>query len=52
MTNEEKNQIYLRYQCIINEYEKALMQGNLKAAELIKSHILYMLSQLLEMVKD
>ena len=52
MTNEEKNKIYLRYQRMINEYEKALLQGNLKAAELIKCHILLMLSHLLEMVKN
>lgn len=52
MTNEEKNKIYLRYQFMINEYEKALMQGNLKAAELIKGDILWMLSHLLEMVKN
>lgn len=52
MTNEENKQIYSRYQCMLNEYEKALLQGNLKAAELIKCDILWMLSHLLEMVKN
>lgn len=52
MTNEEKNKIYSRYQYMINEYEKALIQGNLKAAEHIKCDILWRLSQLLEMVKN
>ena len=52
MTNEEKNKIYSRYEYMLNEYEKALMKGNLKAAELIKCDILWMLSHLLEMVKN
>ena len=52
MSNEEKNKIYSRYQCMLNEYEKALIQKNLKAAELIKCDILWMLSHLLEMIKN
>lgn len=52
MNNEEKKKIYSRYQFMLNEYEKGLMQGNLKSAELIKGDILWMLSHLLEMVKN
>ena len=52
MINEEKNKIYLRYQFMLNEYEKVLIQGNIKSAELIKCDILFMLSHLLEMVKN
>ena len=52
MTNEEKKKIHSLYKRMLNEYEKALLQGNLKAAELIKSDILWRLSHLLEMVKN
>ena len=52
MTNEEKKQIYLRYQFMLTEYEKAILKWELKSAELIKCDILGMLSDLLEMVKN
>lgn len=52
MTTEEKKQIYAIYQDMFNEYEKALLNGNLKAAELIKCDILWKISHLLELASN
>lgn len=49
MTTEEKKQIYSIYQDMLNEYEKALLNGNLNYAAIIKCDILWKISHLLEL---
>lgn len=49
MTTEEKKQIYAIYQDMFNEYEKALLNGNIQAAGNIKCDILWRINYLLEL---
>lgn len=49
MTSEEKKQIYSIYIDMLNEYEKAVLNRNLKYAEMIKCTILWKISHLIEL---
>lgn len=52
MTTEEKKQIYSIYQDMFNEYEKALLNGNLTTAGIIKCTILWKISVLLDLASN